>query len=394
MQARTARAAVGYSFAVVMLGTTLPTPLYALYESSLRFGELMVTVVFAAYAVGVLAALYLFGGLSDRIGRRPVLLAAVGFSAASAVCFLAQGGLALLLLGRVASGLSAGLFTGTGTAAILDTAGPSAAGRRRASLIATLVNLGGLGLGPLFSGVLSTVAGPPLRLPFAVDLALLAPAAAWLWLAQETAEPSGRPGVGPVRLALPERVRPVFVPAAMAGFAGFVVLGLFTAVSPGALGEILAVRNRAAVGAVVAAVFAASAAGQFMSGRLDPGRALPAGCLVLAAGMAVVIAGLQAASLAALVCGGVVSGLGQGLSFRAGMAAVNAVTPPADRGAVTSLFFLVLYVAISLPVVAVGVGARYCGLLAAGTTCAAAVAGLAVAACAVLAAGPARKRLR
>lgn len=366
-------AAVAYAFVAVMLGTTLPTPLYPLYQKSLGFGEIMVTVVFALYAVGVLAALYLGGGLSDRIGRRRVLIPAVAFSAISAVCFLFQGGLPALFVGRVFSGLSAGLFTGTGTATLLDLVPEER--RLRGTLVATVVNMGGLGLGPLVSGVVSTAFGAPLRAVFAVDLVLLIPAAVGLLMVPETVDDARRRlKLEPVALALPEQVRAVFVPASMAGFAGFVVMGLFTAVGPAALGQILGVTNRAAVGAVVFAVFACSTAGQAASAKVDPWVALPAGCGVLAIGLVLLIAGLQAPSLAAVIIGGMLSGAGQGLSFRAAMAVVNAETPPAQRGAITSVFFFVLYIGISIPVVVVGVGAQLSSVKSAGTVCAGVVA--------------------
>lgn len=382
---RTGFVAAATAFAVTMLGTTLPTPLYPLYQHSLHFGELTVTVVFAAYAVGVLLALSLFGGLSDRIGRRPVLLTALALSALSALCFLLEGGLAALFVGRVLSGLSAGLFTGTGTATLLDLAGDDPAARSRASLVATCVNVGGLGAGPLLAGFVSTAFGAPLRVVYVVDLVAVSLAAVAFFRLPETVTVTGRrtrsTWLQPVRLALPREVAGVFVPAGIAGFAGFVILGLFTSVSPAALAGIYGVHNRIAVGAVVLAVFTASAVGQLSTSRAPAGRALLIGCLVLALGMVVFVVGLRIPSLSTLLIGGVIAGVGQGLSFRAGMLAVNATTPPAERGAVTSLFFIVLYVGISLPVIAVGFGARADGIRSAGT-----VAGIAVAALAVLAA--------
>src|SRR5947209_19608622 len=99
-------AGAAYAFAVTMLGTTLPTPLYSLYQRRFGFSELMITVIFATYAAGVIAALLLFGRLSDEVGRRPVLIGGLLLSAASAVVFLLANGLGLLLVGRVLSGLS------------------------------------------------------------------------------------------------------------------------------------------------------------------------------------------------------------------------------------------------------------------------------------------------
>src|ERR1700729_2374057 len=134
-------AAAALALAVAMLGTTLPTPLYGLYRQRFGFSELMITVIFATYAAGVIASLLLllFGRLSDQIGRRRMLLPGLVLSALSAVCFLTATGLPLLLVGRVLSGLSAGIFTGTATATLLDLA--PAGRRRRATLVAAMANM-------------------------------------------------------------------------------------------------------------------------------------------------------------------------------------------------------------------------------------------------------------
>jgi hypothetical protein len=173
-------------------------------------------------------------------------------------------------------------------------------------------------------------------------------------------------------------VRGVFVRAALAAFAGFAVLGLFTAVAPGFLGELLSIDNHATVGLVVFGVFASSLVGQASLERVPGRMALAAGSALLIAGMAVVAVALTVSSLALLVAGGTVAGFGQGLSFRAGLSAVNLAAPEDHRGEVASSFFVIAYVAISVPVVGVGVLGELAGLRSAGLIFAAIVAALAL----------------
>ncbi|CAM5565761.1 hypothetical protein STANM309S_02697 [Streptomyces tanashiensis] len=142
-----------------MTGTTLPTPLYPLYQEKFGFSELTVTVVYAVYAFGVIGVLLLAGNASDTVGRRPTLLWGLGFAAASAVCFLSADALAWLYAGRLLSGLSAGLFTGAATAYVMDLAPPG--GQSRATLVATAANMGGLGCGPLSPPARGVRAGAP-----------------------------------------------------------------------------------------------------------------------------------------------------------------------------------------------------------------------------------------
>ncbi|MEU5431992.1 MFS transporter [Streptomyces sp. NPDC020719] len=357
-------ALAAYAFAVTMCGTTLPTPLYALYQQKLGFSSFMVTVIFAVYAVGVIVALLLLGQLSDSVGRRPVLLAGLVLSAMSAGCFLFERGLPELFAGRVLSGLSAGLFTGTATAAVVELAPKRWA--TSATLIATAANMGGLGSGPLLAGLVAQYAPDPLRQVFLLDLALVAAAVVGVLLIPETVRERHGTSRRPRRLHVPPSVRPAFVPAAMAGFTGFMTLGLFASVAPSFLKELVGVSDPAVAGTVVFLAFAASTAGQLLMGRVGVHRALPWGCVALVAGMALIASALIAASLPLLVAGAVTAGAGQGLSFRAGVTMVSEHSPPDRRAEITSALFVVFYVAISIPVVGVGIMAVTLGLRPAG----------------------------
>jgi MFS family permease len=378
--------AVAYAFLVTMMGTTLPTPLYTLYQARFGFTVLMITVIFATYAAGVIVALLLLGRLSDQIGRRPVLLLGLGTSALSAVAFLVAAGLPLLLIGRVISGFSAGIFTGTATATLVDLAAPG--GQSRATLVAAMANMGGLGCGPLLAGVLAQTAALPLRLPFWVDLGLLVLAVAGILVMPEPVSHRGPIRWRPQALHVPASVRATFIRASLAAFAGFAVLGLSTAVSPAFLGKVLSIHNAAVVGLVVFGVFAASTAGQLLLEMVPESRALPAGCAGLIAGMGVFAAGLAASSLALLVLGALLAGAGQGLSFRSGLAAINSASPPEERAGVASSFFVVAYLAISIPVIGEGVLADATTLRAAGLAFAGVVAAIAAVALMLLARGP------
>jgi MFS family permease len=169
----------------------LPTPLYVIYQAQWHFSAAIVTVIFAVYAAGVLAALLLAGRSSDQAGRKPVLAAALAASALSTVVFILAPNVAVLLAGRIMSGLSAGLMTGTATAALAELIPASAS--RRASLVATTANMGGLGLGPLIAGLFAQYALHPTTVVFEVYLGVLAAAGLCLLFVPETVSPRQRP---------------------------------------------------------------------------------------------------------------------------------------------------------------------------------------------------------
>ena len=363
-----------------MLGTTLPTPMYELYRERIGFSLLMTTVVFATYAAGVLAALLVVGRWSDVVGRRPMLLVATVFAIASAFAFLDAVAIGDLLLGRLLSGVSAGIATGTATAAVIEAAPRN--WRTRAAAIATVANIGGLGLGPLLAGVLMQFAPEPLNLAFLVHILLMGLAAASVVVVPETSPRTGRLGLQ--RLAVPAEVRPVFVIAATAAFAGFAVLGLFTAVSPTFVADIIGDGHYAIAGAIVCSIFAASVIAQLVSGSVDANKAVAAGCAVLVVGMLIIAASLHVSSITLLIVGAVVAGAGQGISFSRGLAAVTEQTPQERRAEVSSSYFVVAYVAISVPVIGEGLAVEAWGLKTAGIVFALGVSALAAVCLAVI----------
>ncbi|HVV76871.1 MAG TPA: MFS transporter [Mycobacteriales bacterium] len=386
---RSAAPLVVYAFTVTMLGTTLPTPLYPAYETRFGFGGLTVTVVFAMYAVGVLSSLVGFGSASDRIGRRPSLLAGLGCAAVSSGIFVVTAGLhghtpglVLLLVGRYLSGLSAGVFTGTATATLSDLAGDEH--KTRASLVAALANVGGLGLGPFVAGALAKYVAAPLTTPYAVHLGLVALAAVALLAIPETVDVAGPRRLRFQRLGVPSDIRATFVQAGTAGFAGFAVLGFFTAISAATL-ALLGHHDPLLTGAVVLAVFGASAVGQALSLRLATRSALLTGTAGLIVGSATVGAAIGVKSLGTLLAGGIVAGAAQGLSFRSALGEVTGAAPPDRRAQVSSSFFAVCYVGISLPVVGIGAATKAYGLVRTGEVFGGIVAAIAATALVALA---------
>ncbi|WP_251094924.1 MFS transporter [Streptomyces sp. Caat 7-52] len=152
------------------------TPLYVLWQREMGFSRGTLTVVFACYIAGLLGSLLVSGVVSDRLGRKPVLLPALGLALVSCLVFATAGGVAALIVARLCTGIAVGAVVSAGMAAVTDVAGP--ARRPLAALLASCAMVFGAGSGPLLAGVLSeTLPGPTVTV-FAVEAVLLVTAVA------------------------------------------------------------------------------------------------------------------------------------------------------------------------------------------------------------------------
>jgi MFS family permease len=365
---------VTYLFVAIMLGTTLPTPLYVIYQAQWHFSSGITTVIFASYAVGVLAALLLAGRSSDQVGRRPVLFAALAFSAVSTLVFIFSPGVGWLFVGRVLSGISAGLVTGTATAALTETYRGSSP--RHASMVATAANMGGLGLGPLVAGLFAQFGSDPTMLVFEVYLAVLAAAAIGLVFVPETVADRQRLSLRFAGLGIPRAGRSEFIAAGVAGFAAFSLLGMFTALAPSFLGDVLHEHSHAVGGAVVFALFGTATATQLLLARFPSRTVIVSGLMVLLAALALIVAGLSQASMALFLTGTIVSGVAVGAVFIGSLSTANRLAPAELRGEVTSTYFVFAYIGLTIPVIGVGVASQYEGDFRAVLVCAIVLAAL------------------
>jgi len=349
---------VGYTFAVTMAFSALPTPLYVLYQARDGFSTFMITVIFAAYAVGVVASLFLAGHLSDWAGRRRMVLLAVLTNMLSGALFLLWPATPGLVVARLVSGVSIGMLTATATAYLseLHAAARPGAGRSRSEIVATAANLGGLGLGPLLAGLLAQYAGHALVLPYLVSEALMLAGAAALLLAPETAAvPERRPAYRPQRVRVDAAQRAVFLAAAAAAGVVFALFGVFTSVAPSLLAGLLHNHSHAVAGLVAFAVFGAAEAAQIVFSRAARRAQAGLGLAALLAGLAMVTAAVWLPSFWLLLAGGIVAGAGAGAAFRGMVATVISITPAQARGEGLAGLFLGAYIGLAIPVVGLGV---------------------------------------
>lgn len=360
-------------FVLTMAGGTLPVPLYVLWAARFRFGAVTVTVLFAAYAVGTALALAVFGRISDQVGRRPVLAAALVLATVSSALFLTAAGTTSLVVARFLSGVATGLVTATATAAL----GELVRGRAgRAETVATAANLGGLGTGALVSGVLAEYVFAPTTLVY--WLYLLASGAAFVvvLILPETVPQVRRPSIPVPRLALPDTAagRRALSGAAAAMFAGFAVTGLFASLVPSFLRDDLHQRNLAVVGATVGLLFLVGMLVQVLTARPWWRPSVAVVPVLLIAGMGLVVAGLWSTSSVLVLFGTVLAGAGFGLATRSGVKTVEEFGDEDRRADLVATVFLAAYAGTTVSTVGLGLLTRELGEKPATTLIAAVVA--------------------
>ena len=357
LEARAGYWIVALALFMTMATSTIPTPLYALYQQRDHFSSLMVTIVFAVYAGGVIVSLFLVGHVSDWLGRRRILATGLFINVASALLFVVAPSLTGLLVARVISGFSIGLTTATATAYLAELhlrAHPNA-DRRRAQIMAIAVNLGGIGFGPLIAGVLAQYAPAPLVLPYVVVGLVLAALAVLVLATPETVDRTvERTRWHPQRVVVPVNARRQFIAACCAGLAAFAVYGVFSSLVPRFLADTMGITSHAVAGFVAFAVFGSGALAQMALSPLKPVTLLKAGSPTLLVGLTLLVTGMWTANLIVFVIGTVVTGIGTGLIFRGALSIVSDDAPEGLRAEVLAGFFLSVYVGLAVPAVALG----------------------------------------
>jgi MFS family permease len=355
--------AIAFAFIAVTALSTTPSSLYGVYERREHLPAITITIIYAVYAVGIVVSLILAGHISDWYGRRTVLLPAIGLAVVAAVVFLLWRSLAGLLVARLLTGFGLGTAVATATAFITDLdGGPSDAATRRAGVVATSANIGGLAIGPLIAGLLARYTKYPLTLPYVVVLAALVVGAVLVILTPE-GHPAvhPRPRYHPQRLAPPANARRQFAAAATGVFTAFGVSGLFAGLAGRLLAGPLHHSSPALAGLTVFLTFGTGVLVQTTTTSWPTHRLVAAGIvpLILGLGLLVTSAWTSPPSLALFLISAAVAGAGIGAITRGSLTVAIATSGPDDRAGAVATFYVAGYVGLSIPVVGIGLALQH-----------------------------------
>jgi MFS family permease len=348
-------------FVLFAAASSAPSPLYVVYQQQWGFSATTLTVVFAVYVLALIGSLVVVGALSDHVGRRPVLAAAIALEAVALVLFITAGDVTILLAARVAQGIATGAALTTLGATLVDLNPPHAPGR--AGVVNGVAPVGGLALGALGCGALVQYAPAPTHLVFA--LLLLGMGAAGIVVARMPETSARRPGglasLAP-RLGVPARLRGdvyALVPILVASWA---LGGLYLSLGPSVAASIFGLTNHLIGGLVVTLLCGTGAVTAFALRAWPARRVLTTGAVLLTAGTALTLAGLEGHAVALAAAGTVLAGIGFGASALACFGTLARLAAPEERGELFSVAYVIAYLAFSLPAVLAGFASTYAGL--------------------------------
>src|SRR6202163_818029 len=349
-----------FSFAGAMLvaaSSSAVTPLYRLYQESLHLTPFWITIVFASYVASLLAALLTVGGLSDYVGRRPVILAALLLNAAAMILFAEARDVGQLILARAVQGLCVGVGTTALGAAILDT------NRARGPLLNSVTPFLGMTAGALGAAALITFAPDPLHRVYDVLLGLTALMIALLWFMPESttrkegALVSLRPHV-----SVPPQSRAILARLTPANIAAWSLGGLYLSLMPTVVATAMGVASPWVGGVVVSALMLTAAITGACLRSWPARRMILMATTTLSLGVALSMFGIQQQQVAALLAGTVIAGAGFGSNFSGILRALLPTAAPDQRAGLLSAFYVQSYLAFSLPAVAAGLSVPLIGL--------------------------------
>jgi MFS family permease len=334
-----------------------PTPLYHEYQEHFGLTPFVITIIFAAYVLSLLLALLTVGSLSDYVGRRPAILAALTLNVLAMVVFMTAGSAAALIVARTVQGFANGLAITTLAATILDT------DKERAPLLNSFTAFAGLSAGTLGAGALVTFAPAPEQLVFVVLLVLSVVEAAILWFMPETATPkpgafaSLRPHVHVPRIA-----RATFAAVTPVNVASWSLGGFYFSLMPSVVRAATGATLPVIGGLVVATLTVSGAVAVVILRKLPPERMLVLGIVMLTLGVLITLSGVQYHNVGVMLFGTVVGGTGFGTVFSGTLRIVLAYAQPGERAGLLSAYFVEGYLSFSLPALAAGFLAPVVGL--------------------------------
>ena len=342
-----------------LAASSAPTPLYHLYQEGLHFSSGMLTLVFGVYALSLLAALLTVGSLSDHLGRKPVIFAALALNMLAMLLFINESSVAWLIAARTLQGFATGMATAVLGAALLDT------DRQQGPLVNSVAPLLGMACGAMGSSLLVEFAPLPTQLIYWTLLALMLGQAMYVWRLPETVSriPGALASLRPT-LHVPPQARRALWLSLPVDVAVWAMGGFYLSLAPSLVRAATGSTSNLIGGGLVA-VLTLSGALMIFSLRNRPAhKVLRLGAGLWAVGGALILAAVHSASLPLFFIATLIAGSGFGAGFLGALRSVVPLALPHERAGLMSAFYVLSYLAFCLPSLLAGNLIRSFGLIA------------------------------
>ena len=342
-----------------LAASTAPTPLYHLYQEHLQFSAATLTVIFGVYAISLLVALLTVGSLSDFLGRKPVIFAAVLLNMLAMLLFINADSVAWLIAARVLQGFATGMATAVLSAALLDT------DRQQGPLVNSVAPLLGMAMGAMGCGLLAEFAPLPLQLTYWVLLALFVMQALYVWRLPESVsrQPGALASLRPT-LHVPTQARRALWRVLPIDIAVWALGGFYASLAPSLVRTATGSTSNLIGGATVAALTVTGALMIYTLRNRTADKVLQLGASLLPVGVALILIAVHSASLSLFFVGTLVAGCGFGAGFLGALRSVVPLALPHERAGLMSAFYVLSYLAFCLPSLLAGNLTRTFGLVA------------------------------
>ncbi|CRM10956.1 MULTISPECIES: MFS transporter [Pseudomonas] len=342
-----------------LAASSAPTPLYPLYQEGLHFSAGMLTLIFGVYALSLLAALLTVGSLSDHLGRRPVIFAALVLNMLAMLLFINESSVAWLIAARTLQGFATGMATAVLGAALLDT------DRQRGPLINSVAPMLGMACGAMGCSLLVEFAPFPTTLIYAVLFSLMLLQALYVVRLPETVSriPGALASLWPT-LHVPAQARRALWVALPVDVAVWAMGGFYLSLAPSLVRAATGSTSHLIGGGLVAVLTLSAALMIYSLRNRSADRLLRLGAVLLAVGVALILSAVHAGSLPLFFVATLIAGSGFGTGFLGAVRSVVPLALPHERAGLMSAFYVLSYLAFCVPSLLAGNLIRSVGLIA------------------------------
>lgn len=341
-----------------MAAASAPAPLYQIYQRLWYFSPVILTLIFATYALFLLLALLIAGSISDYIGRKPVILLAILLQMTSMMFFLFSNDINMLFVARAIQGIATALAVSSIGAALLDL------NKHKGPIINSICPMLGMTVGSILACLVLQYSNAPLHLIFEILTVIYLIEFILTIFSPETAvKRSGALASLKLKMAVPPAAKFALISISPVNIALWMLSGIFLSLMPSLFVQAFQIRSAWLNGLSFSAITLSGAIGIILLRKSASVFILKFGTIHLILGTIILILGINLVNIYLLFIGSIIAGLGFGTSFMGAIRTVMPLAKPEERAGLMAAFYVESYLAFSVPAIIAGLLVQKIGLI-------------------------------